>query len=100
MNRDIWVYAEKMGNDPAPVYGELVAKANEMKQSMSNYYNDWKDYSYSSEMNYINSGRSKYSYGKGNDKDNPLLPYLGQGSSSSSSSDSAFNQLLSILNKG
>lgn len=34
MNRDIWVYAEKMGNDPAPVYGELVAKANEMKQSM------------------------------------------------------------------
>lgn len=34
MNRDIWVYAEKLGNDPAPVYGELVCKANEMKKSM------------------------------------------------------------------
>lgn len=34
MNRDIWVYAEKLGNSPAPVYYELVCKANEMKQKM------------------------------------------------------------------
>lgn len=34
MNRDIWVYAEKLGNSPAPVYYELVCKANEMKLKM------------------------------------------------------------------
>ncbi|MBQ6314528.1 MAG: electron transfer flavoprotein subunit alpha/FixB family protein [Mogibacterium sp.] len=34
MNRDIWVFAEKLGNSPAPVYYELVCKANEMKQKM------------------------------------------------------------------
>ena len=34
MNRDIWVYAEKLGNSPAPVYYELVCKANEMREKM------------------------------------------------------------------
>lgn len=34
-----------------------------MKKAMSNYYNDWGRFTYSSELNYIN-GRSKYTYGK------------------------------------
>ncbi|MBR0374388.1 MAG: electron transfer flavoprotein subunit alpha/FixB family protein [Mogibacterium sp.] len=34
MNRDIWVFAENFGGRPAPVYGELVRKANEMREKM------------------------------------------------------------------
>jgi len=36
---------------------------NEIKSQVSNYYNDWKNYSYTAEINYIN-GRSKYTYSK------------------------------------
>lgn len=34
---------------------------NEIKPQVSNYYNDWKNYSYSAEISYINN-RSKYTY--------------------------------------
>ena len=82
---------------------------NALKGLMSNYYNDWKNYTYSSEMNYINSGRSKYSYGKGGSvsgskgsgsSGNPLLDYMntrGSSRTSSGSSSSASNPLIDYI---
>ena len=43
---------------------QRVAIYNAMKERMSNYFNDWKNYSYASELNYARN-RSKYTYGRG-----------------------------------
>ena len=46
---------------------QRVAIYNAMKERMSNYFNDWKNYSYASELNYARN-RSKYTYGRGTPK--------------------------------
>jgi len=45
---------------------------NAMKAALSDFGNDWGNYSYQSEVNYIRSGRCKYQYGRSSPRNNIL----------------------------
>ena len=105
---------------PGLSHSERVDIYKKLKKQMSNYFNDWKNYGYDQELDYIKN-RSKYSYGTGSSisgskgkgsggSSNPLMSILGgssggskksSGSKSSGSSGgkkSSGNPILDIIN--